>query len=233
MNTPHQNLPKSPYTGAFSLIELLSVMALVGVMLAMLVPVFSGSSQAMNRAAETVSDVLQQARTHAMSKNTYVYVGMSSTQGPTPELALAVVEAGDGLASRTNDLAVGHGASSIRPLRRAVFLRGVDLATDTAKSNLPGTALPPAGGVQVDQLESSAIRFPANLVTPRQDVTGAVFDWVVQFGPDGAANLDATARTVPGYVVLGLIPAAGSAANSVGVIIDGPSGAVRVVRPES
>jgi prepilin-type N-terminal cleavage/methylation domain-containing protein len=216
---------------AFSLIELLAVMAIIGILAALTITVFSGSGQDMSRAANTVMDVMQQARTHAMSKNTYVYVGFSETDQPDQALAVAVLEAGDGLASRFNDLAASGGDSRLRPVRKLTFLPGVILDTSTAQSNLPDDSLPSSSALRIEELESSRISFPAGLVTGQGTIVDARFDWVVQFGPDGAVRLDATARTVPDYILLGLIPSRGEPTNSVAVAIDGTSGAIRLVRP--
>jgi prepilin-type N-terminal cleavage/methylation domain-containing protein len=223
-------LPTSqPLTGAakaFSLIELLVVVALIGVLMALVVPVFSGHGQDMTHAANTMSDIFQQARTRAMSKNTYVYVGLSATDGGTPELAVAAVESRDGISGGTNDLASNP---AIQSIRKATFLRGVQVDTATAVSKLPSLLTAP--GSQVDNVETSLIRFPAGLVTRRSDVTDLEFGWVVEFCPDGSARLVATERTVPDYILIGLVPARSSADNAVGLIIDGPSGALHIVRP--
>jgi prepilin-type N-terminal cleavage/methylation domain-containing protein len=226
-----QAFPKLAHSrNAFSIIELLTVVAVMGVLTALIAPVFTGSFRDMTVAADSISDVLQQARTRAMSKNTYVYVGLSRTDSLTPELAVAVIESRAGLASKTNDLTDATSTAGLQAIRRATFLRGVELDTSVAGSNLAAGSLQQSSG-RAENVETSLIRFPADLVTQRGNIAGSEFEWVIQFSPDGAARLDATERTVPGYIVLGFVPAAGDAANAAGVVIDGPSGAVRVVRP--
>jgi hypothetical protein len=191
-------------------------------MVGILGPVFSGRSQDINAAADSIADAMHQARTRAMTKNTYVYVGLVATDGATPEFALAIVESGNGLASPSNTLV----PADLRLIQRASYIRGVNLNTDTAVGNLPGDDVP-SGAVN---LETSNITFPSSLVSSREDLA-ADFTRVLQFSPDGAVRLDATRRTVPPYILLGLIPATGEPVNSVGILVDGTTGAVRVVRP--
>lgn len=223
-------------SAAFSLIELLTVIALMGILIAVAVPVLSGQGRDMTRAADTMSDIFQQARTRAMSKNTYVYVGMAPTDEPDPELAVAVVESRDGLSSKTNDLATDPEGAGIQPIRQVVFLRGVEINTTSAKANLPASFIRPNAEIEVlevDDGQSSLIRFPADVVTRRGNIRGSQFEWVIQFSPDGAARLDTSKRTVPDYIVFGFVPSRGGEENAVGVVIDGTCGSIRVVRNDS
>lgn len=215
---------------AFSLLEILVVITIMIVLIAIGGSLFTNPKQDMSQVASSLSDTLQRARTHAMSNNTYVYVGLSGTDSASPQLALAVVESKSGLRSNNNDL----DENDLQPVRQLSPLKGVQLDTTTANDNLPDNPLTTSPDLQVEAVDDSTIApilFSSDVTTRRDDITDDQFDHVIQFSPDGAARLDATTRTVPDRIVLGLIPTNGDAANSVGIIIDGPSGAVRVLRP--
>ncbi|XHR27156.1 MAG: Tfp pilus assembly protein FimT/FimU [Chthoniobacteraceae bacterium] len=98
---------------AFSLVELLAVMAVILVMTSVVVPVLRGVTDArdITRAGYNIQGILDRARAHAMSSNTYVYVGIAEvdasvgptaasqvTTGNTPygRVAVAVVATKDG-----------------------------------------------------------------------------------------------------------------------------------------
>jgi prepilin-type N-terminal cleavage/methylation domain-containing protein len=213
----------------FSLIEILTVVTIMVILITISSLVFTGSGQDMTRASSSLSDILQQARTRAMSNNNYVYVGLAASTGPSRQLAVAVVESIDGLSSKTDNLAPDPTTPPIRPARKLAILDGVQLDTSTANSNLPGSPLTPSSDPLIENLESSDISFPASIVTVRNDISD--FSAVIQFSPDGAARLSATDRSIPSFITFGLIPATGEPANAVGVIIDGASGGIRIVRP--
>jgi Tfp pilus assembly protein FimT len=62
---------------AFTLLELLVVVGIVAFLLVLVLPAFTSwkSADAVTNAAYTIAGVLEQARTYAMSTNTYVWVG--------------------------------------------------------------------------------------------------------------------------------------------------------------
>jgi len=210
----------------FSLLEILVVITIMVVVISISASIFTGSRQDMTEASNTLYDIIQRARTEAVSTNNYVYMGLSQTTSRSPELVVAIVESRDGLASNSNSLTPGN----LQLQGKIRVLEGVEINTSEADSGLNNRLSSGLTGTRVE-LENSAISFPAGTFTRRDDITDGSFDWVIQFSPDGAARLNAEERTVPHYVVLGLVPAADNPANVAGIIIDGPSGAVRIVRP--
>ena len=108
LRTPH----KQPC--AFTLIELVSVIAIIIALTALLVPAFTSLKSAgdITQAAHTIAGVFEQARTYAMANNTYVWVGIyeENTTAAAPTNAtppypgkgrvlLAIVAANDGTTS--------------------------------------------------------------------------------------------------------------------------------------
>jgi prepilin-type N-terminal cleavage/methylation domain-containing protein len=94
---------------AFSLIELMVVIAIIVLVSALIAPAFRSLKGAgdVTSAAYTLKSVLEQARTYAMANNTYTWVGFyeedvsqPSTNPPTPgvgRLVMSIVAANDGV----------------------------------------------------------------------------------------------------------------------------------------
>jgi Tfp pilus assembly protein FimT len=63
---------------AFTLVELLTVMAIIIIMMVLLVPAINGIKKGsdLTKAAYDISGILEQARTYAIANNTYVWVGL-------------------------------------------------------------------------------------------------------------------------------------------------------------
>ena len=108
----HRRTPDAmplPRRAAFTLVEMIAVMAIIIALTAIIVPAFKNikGSGDFTAAAGGIAGKLEQARAYAMANNTYVYVGIgeylvteaSSASPRTPgtgELAVAVVAARNG-----------------------------------------------------------------------------------------------------------------------------------------
>jgi prepilin-type N-terminal cleavage/methylation domain-containing protein len=70
----------------FSLVELLSVLAIISILTAVVVPAFTTVKDAdsLSNAAYTISGQLQRARSYAMAHNTYVWVGFYEENADAP-----------------------------------------------------------------------------------------------------------------------------------------------------
>jgi prepilin-type N-terminal cleavage/methylation domain-containing protein len=94
--------PQMAGTRGFSLVEMLTVMALVAILstAAMTSLTGSGSASRLGAAATSVASFLEQARTYAVTQNTYVYVGFlpraSGTSSGEIEMKLLAVASRDG-----------------------------------------------------------------------------------------------------------------------------------------
>lgn len=86
--------------GGFSLIEIISVISVAIVITALTVPAVNNilRGQAMTSATTGVSSMIDMARTEAMSKNTYVWLGFRNSKGSgnTMELWVTAVRSLDG-----------------------------------------------------------------------------------------------------------------------------------------
>jgi len=99
---------RKPFPGAFTLVEMLVVIAVVVTLMVLVVPAFTSLKSAGNitTAAYTIKGVLEQARTYAMANNTYTWVGFyeedasipsgGATSTPYGRLVLSAVASMDG-----------------------------------------------------------------------------------------------------------------------------------------
>lgn len=68
---------------AFTLLELMVVIAIIAILMTLIVPAFTGRKSAddVTNAAYAVKGVLEQARTHAKANNTYTWIGFYEEDG--------------------------------------------------------------------------------------------------------------------------------------------------------
>ena len=108
---------------AFTLIELVVVIAIITVLTALLVPAFTNlkSANDLTNAAHTIKDVLEQARTYARVNNTYTWVGfyeengsLASTNPPTAGSGRLVMSS---VASVEGTTIYGSGSGAIDPTK--------------------------------------------------------------------------------------------------------------------
>jgi len=82
---------------AFTLVEMLAVIALMLVMTALVVPAFTGVKSAgdVTKAVYDIAGILDQARAYAMSNNTYVFVGFAEVDASVHASAVPQVATGN------------------------------------------------------------------------------------------------------------------------------------------
>ena len=200
--------PKLQAGRAFSLIELLTVIALMGILIGMVIPALGvGDGKKFTAAVNDVATVLEQARTSAMAMNTYVWVGIQPGQDSgTTGVALTAV------ASLSGD-------------------------ADTSKSNLR-TILPlrVRTGVAIDKnpaAAANAVNLAGGNLSFTQSWRGAdvTFDPALQFSPRGEVTV--VDGTQSRWIQVALVAAKGDhqiANNKAAILVSGVTGQVIVNR---
>lgn len=208
----------SPRTSrAFSLIELITVVAILGLVMAFTVPAFQtiNKANALNKAATGVSGVLERARAYAMANNLYVYVGIVEVNADESEtavpqkaatataggrLAMAAVAVRDGtrgytLLSSLPDpgwTAYNNGASLVALGNLEVF-ENMHLAASLGTPPTDGPMARPAVSTSY-RLGNAACKSVTPFAWPLGSPLDAgqcqyYFEKVIQFDPQGVARI--------------------------------------------
>jgi prepilin-type N-terminal cleavage/methylation domain-containing protein len=217
----YKNL-NSASSSAFSLIELLAVMAIISVMMAVSVPAFNvlKSTGDISTAAYDIASTLEQARAYAMANNTFVYVGfaeraqMDATKLGEGQILISAMGSKSG--SRNFD------SQNLVALTRMRKMPNVRLEDNIPNSgSLARPAVPSAYQVANDAFKAQDT-FEAG---------GVTFSKIVQFDPRGMASVQARAASVSQWMEIGLAGAQGSSPNNAVVVLDGVTGVAKVYRP--
>lgn len=186
--SPVHDMRRTSVTGrrgcsiAFTLTELLAVLAIVGLLMALGVPALSSLATAgnINRSTDQVSLMLDLARSEAMSKNTYVWLGLKNeTANGGSQLRLAVVRSLDGSSNPTN----------IRPSAKSVLLEGVKLVGLT---DLAGAL---QSKISSDLPSGSTVDMSAPGTTQSFVAANQTFTAFILFTPEGEALVPTSAVT--------------------------------------
>jgi prepilin-type N-terminal cleavage/methylation domain-containing protein len=211
------NTPFKAKIRAFTLIELLTVMALFGVLAVAAIPAVGGlgSSGRATQNLVLVSETLERAREYAVSRNTYTWVAWTEDT-PVTMAAFASVDgsrAGVDMASAT---AVPGSADALTAIDRLQKLEYGEIQQ----------TLPPGNSLLGDIPASSAF-----VTGPKFTYNQRNFTRSLMFTPAGEARVSAA---LPENIQLVFVPMKGdtrdTAAASV-VQISGLTGRVKVYRP--
>lgn len=240
--SPRNPLSNPPATAgvsrrAFSLIELLSVMAIIGMLTAAAVPALNSIKDGggVTKAAYDISSVLEQARSYAMANNTYVFVGLAEVSVLTSESAAQipgrgrVVVAAAGSKDGTRSFGVGNGnLVALSKLRRFDNLHLADTVPNTDALSRP---------VVEDEYRAGNTSFAAesSFNWPLTGASAFTFTKIIQFDPRGTASVQSSARHLPQWMEIGLAPTKGDLvvdnANRAALLLDGVTGSVKIYRP--
>ena len=190
---PKRGKTKDKCAAAFSLAEVLVVMAIMALLLAVSIPAFNQltQSQHLSQSITSIANLLDYARTEAMAKNTYTWVGLhNSPPGEAGNLSggdqviLTVMESLDG----TSAAATG----SIQPV--TPLLRAPNLAvTKLSSINSAVQSLLPSSTTKADVTVNSNVKS-----LPSQQ--GYTFEYTVTFRPNGTATLYNVPSATSGFV---------------------------------
>ncbi len=201
----------------FTLVELLCVLAIMSIVMATTWSSLAGlmTGNSLTNDAYDLSGLVQQAKTAAMTQNSYVWLGFYSyTLNGAPVIAVATVSAKSGLATDLLN-------NNYQPLVKNLTLKNVVLDQAKAYLNLSGVDTNNS-----DAVTQSTTTFMAN-VPGQGNVT---FSGVVAFSPEGSIYLpqtDGSLTPVP-CVGIGLDAAPSKVTKTVAVQIHGLSGQVSI-----
>jgi type II secretory pathway pseudopilin PulG len=247
--------------GAFSLVELLVVIASIGILTALIVPATRGlkGTQDLTSAAYAIQGALDQARTYAVANNTYTWVGFFEEDNTKPSQTPA--QAGVGrvvictVASRDgsciyNKTQAQADAPSVQDLPgsrlvqigKLVKVSGVHIFDATSQA---------VGKRQAGIIESAylvGLTSQALLFSFQYPLTNSTHSYtfgvrpvssangVIQFSPQGEALSDAGPMTLPATTFEIAIKEAhgsqaGNAANVTALDLNGLTGQTTIYRP--
>jgi prepilin-type N-terminal cleavage/methylation domain-containing protein len=248
--------------GAFSLIELLVVVSILAIVMALITPAVNAlkGGNDVTSAAFEISGLLQQARTFAITNNTYVWVGFyeEDAEATTPtndtppydgkgKVVIAVIASKDGTTIVDDN---ASGTVALDPARfyavsKLVNIAGIHLTDIGAPPATPPTSARsdsldvrsglPYSTSQDPQTKRNRISSDSDVDTVRPfTALGYTFYKTIRFSPRGEANLNSTYR--PRRVAeIGLRPTRGSVVdlntpNVAAVQLTGIGGRVNIYR---
>jgi len=212
-----------PRAGAFSLVELLVVIAIVSILMVVAMGAFSmiGRAGDLTKTGYDIAGLIEQARSHAMAQNTYVWVGLKNlSQGNVDSIVVGVVGARSGESNPDPD----DGLIQLGRVRRFENFRIVSglpneqggLARPSASqgASLPG----------IDAVYAFSVGSGSNKVTFDEDV--------LQFNSRGEARMTTSPKRVIEIGLQSFIDGKVINPDNFAVIqIGGLTGAVTLYRP--
>jgi prepilin-type N-terminal cleavage/methylation domain-containing protein len=208
-------------TGAFSLIELLVVVAVMGLLASLTVPALNsiGSARGSIDAAYKISDAIELARSEAVARRSFVWLGFeNATNFGNRNLKLGAVYSKDG--------STNISAANLQPLFRPILLDRVGLVAVVAT----GTN---------STKYSDATSLANNSAGASFSVGSQAFvNNTITFTPTGEAMLTGLPNATTGFepqILIGLRGFRGSTEatnNDIAVVVDGSAGIPTIFRKQ-
>src|SRR5437870_3915013 len=252
-----RKLSQAERVSAFTLVELLIVIGIIGVLLVLIAPAFTSikSGTDVTSAAYTIKGALDTARTYAKANNTYTWVGfkevdVSQDASVSPQIsgtgrvAIAIVASKDGTRgyditnpSLPNPWTNYNNGGNLVAVCKLQYLNNVHLAG----------ALTNAGNMARPNVSSNnyIIGLAPNSVTPFDWPLGSAlnsgqysFKRVINFDPQGVARIQYSTNTdsISPYTEIDLQQTHGTTVdannpNVVAIQLSGIGGSVTIYRP--
>ena len=213
----------------FTLVELIVVIALISTLMVLVAPAFTGIKGAgdVTSAAYTIKDALEQARTHAMAYETYVWIGFyeepagqPSTNPATPgtgRIVISTIASADGTTVYNPRSLAAIDPTRVTQLNKLVKVEGTHLATfpdgsgtgDTFDSR-PAAIYETAkiGDTTPPNPSLTPFQYPVGNPAPAAQYT---FVKAVEFSPRGEARINNRNYTLKTVAEIGLQPTHGTA----------------------
>lgn len=207
--------------GAFSLIELLVVVAIIGLLAAFAVPAFNsiGQARGVSEAAYQIAATVEMARSEAITRQTFVWMGIQpQTNAGNLDLRVGLVFSKDGT-TNTN-------STNLLPISRSLLFQRVGVVDVTSSGFDVGTNL--SGAFNLGSYNGGAtFSIGQTSFNNRSTVT---------FTPLGEVCTNATPSSSDGFsprIVLGLRQARGTTllpGNDIAIAVDGSVGTPTIYR---
>ncbi len=247
-----RSFPRAAAGRAFTLVELLCVVAVMGMLVFLAVPALNSLKGAGNvtSSAYEIAAALQRARSYAMTHNTYVWVGFyeeaanaSTVTASAPpyqgngHVILGTVASLDGTSVFDDNASPAQLTSlNVAPIGKMVQLENVHL-TDIGAPSGGSTPLDqrPDGAYVNSPGDEYRISSDSSDATPYPVVIGSyTFYKTIRFSPDGEASIDGVSELRP-VGEIGLVPTHGSiveadARNAAAIQFSGIGGNVQIYR---
>ena len=230
---------------AFTLVEMLAVLVVIGILLAAVVPsIRLMAGRSFSGSVNDIASTFEQARAYAMANNTYVYVGIYEADASQPtsvcpqaagtgRVYLAVAQYKDGTSGYSGGQWSSGKLASINRMLRFASLHTVPVTQ--VPPTLPRMdATPDSGDVDLSAKAAQTTFSGTDLGMSATINPVSRFSWVIQFSPAGSANVVTSLPSppsLPPYIQLAFMPTRGTVASKntsdcAGLQIDGVTGLV-------
>jgi prepilin-type N-terminal cleavage/methylation domain-containing protein len=248
-----RKLSRAGYVNAFTLVELLIVIGIIGVLLVLIAPAFTSikSGTDVTSAAYTIKGALDTARTYAKANNTYTWVGFFeedvSQASTTPAAAgngrvvMSTVASTDGTMLYTGDLTspVTLASTKLTQVGKLTKIENLHLKTFSAPMSTPPPdtfdARPAVASIASKIGDNVTIAPPNPSLTFYYPVGGSQYSFVkvVQFSPRGEAVVTNSNYTMATVSEIGVQPTHGTTpdgTNPVAIQFTGLGGNFKIYR---